>query len=740
MNLQGLNDKQRQAVEATEGAVLVLAGAGSGKTRVLTTRAAYLIENGIMPYNILALTFTNKAAAEMRERIDAIVPGSNDMWVCTFHAMCSKLLRIEGKHLGYDSSFTIYDSNDSLTVVKECMKELDIAKDFIEPKSAKNMISRAKNAGVNPARFNSVYGDGDVSKMTARIYAKYEDKLRISNAMDFDDLLLKVLLLFEEHPEVLQKYQRRFHYIMVDEYQDTNTVQYDIVSQLAKGNGNLFVVGDDDQSIYGWRGADITNILEFEKDFPGAKVIRMEQNYRSHQHILDAANALIKNNESRLGKALWSSVKEGQKPLEFEAQNDQEEAVYVATKVDSLLREGKYKASDIAVLYRVNSQSRILENKLKERGVPYEIYGGLSFYDRKEIKDILAYLNLICNPNANLCFLRAIGVPKRGIGNVSLDKLNTIAEAQNVSLLWACKLAGSSLPKKAAITLMAFADMIDEIRVNRESQTVLQTVETVIQKSGMKDALMRDTTAEGKMRLLNVEEFLKSVADYERSSTEPQTLEAFLERNALVSDVDNVGENEDAIMLMTLHSAKGLEFPVVFMVGMQEGLLPHQMSLNDGDVEEERRLCYVGMTRAEKRLYLTWSQLRFVRSSGGFTYMSSERSRFLDELPKDCIEQAAVKKPKRGYVSQTNSAGVGHRPFAAGKGKIASPSFKPNLHKKAQHAPDAFNEGSVVTHPKFGKGKILTTNGEGDEKIAVVDFETVGEKKMFVAFAPLKIG
>ena len=736
MDLSNLNDAQQQAVKATQGAVLVLAGAGSGKTRVLTTRAAYLIEKGTPPYKILALTFTNKAAAQMRERIGALVENAGDMWVSTFHAMCARLLRIEGGKIGYDASFSIYDAGDSQTVIKQILKAMDIAKDFVDPKSAKNMISRAKNAGVSPDRYIAVYGEGDTNKITARVYARYEQTLKASNALDFDDLLLKVLVLFKEHSDVLKKYQEKFAYIMVDEYQDTNTVQYEIVHKLAAVHGNLFVVGDDDQSIYGWRGADITNILEFEKDFPGATVVRLEQNYRSHQHILDAANGVISNNKGRMGKSLWSCEKQGQKPLEFEAGNDSEEAQFVAAKAQSLLREGKYRARDIAVLYRVNSQSRILENKLKERGVPYEIYGGLSFYDRKEIKDIVAYLNLICNPSANISFLRAVGVPRRGIGQVTLDKLGSAASDRGLSLLAMSGDAQGAVPAKPANTLGEFAQIIGQIGQKRHSQSVLKTVEEVLERSGMKAALLRDETGEGRMRLLNVEEFLVSVADFERNKQQ-QTLEAFLERNALVSDVDAVGDNEEAIMLMTLHSAKGLEFPVVFIVGMSEGLLPHQMSLTDGDIEEERRLCYVGMTRAQKRLYLTWSELRYVRSHGGFMNVLCKRSRFLDEVPEQCIEQAEVTKPRRGFEP---SKTVSQSPFSYGKTKISAPSFRPDISKKAQHAPDEFETGSVVTHPKFGRGTIASVNGQGDERIAVVDFDTAGEKKMFVAFAPLKIG
>ena len=735
MDLSKLNDKQKKAVTTLNGAVLVLAGAGSGKTSVLTTRAAYLVENGVPPYSILALTFTNKAASEMKQRIAALVPDSDSMWISTFHAMCARLMRIEGSAIGYDSSFTIFDASDSLTIVKECLKELDIAKDFIDPKTAKYMISRAKNDGIPPESFIKEYGEGSFFKMMSRVYAKYENKLKNSNALDFDDLLLKVLDLFEDCPEILKKYQTRFAYIMVDEYQDTNKVQYEIVSRLAKGSGNIFVVGDDDQSIYGWRGANIDNILSFEKDFPGATVIRMEQNYRSHQHILDAANKVICNNSSRLGKQLWSQVTSGQKPLEFEAENDGEEAVFVAAKIDSILREGKYSASDIAVLYRVNSQSRILENKLKERGVPYEIYGGLSFYDRREIKDILAYLNLICNSSVNLCFVRAIGVPKRGIGPAALDKINTAAYESGSSYYEIAKQAEGILPKKAAAALASFTKMLEGIKQSRSEQSVLETVEQVLELSGMQGELLADKSPEGRMRYLNVEEFLKAVDDWEKHAQEPKTLEAFLERNALVSDVDNVGDNDDAVMLMTLHSAKGLEFPVVFIVGMQEGLLPHQMSLQEGDVEEERRLCYVGMTRAKRRLYLTWSALRFVRSGAGFSYVPSQRSRFLDEIPADCLEEAKVKKPKRGFEPDTKI----QSPFSFGKGRVSAPSFTPAANKKAQHKPDAFSPGTVVTHPKFGKGEVVSTNGDGDEKIAVVRFETVGEKKMFVAFAPLKI-
>ena len=735
MDLSGLNERQREAVLQTEGPVLVLAGAGSGKTRVLTTRAALLVERGVAPWNILAITFTNKAAAEMKQRIEALVPDAQDIWVSTFHAMCARLLRMEGERLGYARGFSIYDADDALTVVKECLKELDIDKDLIDPRGARGAISRAKNDGVSPAQYRQVYGEGDNVKLTARVYARYEDKLRQSNAMDFDDLLLKTLLLFDEYPEVLEKYQRRFRYIMVDEYQDTNAVQYRIVKMLAKGHGNIFVVGDDDQSIYGWRGADISNILDFEKDFPGACVIRLEQNYRSHQGILDAANGVIRHNRSRMGKELWSAIRTGQKPLEFQAESDLEEAQFVAEKAASLLREGKYSAADIAVLYRMNSQSRVLENKLKERGVPYAIYGGQSFYERKEIKDVLAYLNLLVNPSADLCFMRAIQVPRRGIGEASLGKLYAAAQERHVSLMRMCREAEGILPKRAADTLRAFADMLESIAAGMEERTLLQTVELVVELSGLRAALMADTSAEGRMRVMNVEEFLRSVSDFEREAGEGASLEAFLERNALISDVDAVGEEDGKIMLMTLHSAKGLEFPVVFIVGMQEGLLPHQISLMEGDVEEERRLCYVGMTRAKKRLYLTWSSSRFIRTGAGFERVEAKRSRFLSEIPEGCIEPAGVKRNTRSYVSHEP---VSHSPYSFASGRVQMPKAA-ETKPKAQHAPDEFVAGRVVTHPKFGRGQILSTNGEGDEKIAVVRFDAAGEKKMFVAFAPLEI-
>ena len=735
MDFSGLNEKQREAVERTEGAVLVLAGAGSGKTRVLTMRAAYLIEQGVAPWQILALTFTNKASAEMKNRIAVLVPDARDMWVSTFHAMCAKLLRMEGDKLGYTRGFSIYDASDAQSVVKECLKELDIAKEVLDPRSCRSSISRAKNDGVNPAKYRQEYGDGEIVALTARVYARYEDKLRSSNALDFDDLLLKTLHLFDEYPDVLEKYQRRFRYIMVDEYQDTNAVQYRIVRLLAKGHGNIFVVGDDDQSIYGWRGADISNILDFEKDFKGARVIRLEQNYRSHQGILDAANGVIRHNRKRMGKELWSCVTAGQKPLEFQAESDMEEAQFVAEKVASLLREGKYTASDIAVLYRVNSQSRVLENKLKERGVPYVIYGGQSFYERREIKDILAYLNLLCNPSADLCFMRAVGVPRRGIGEASLGKLYTLSQEKCCPLMQASHHADGLLPKRAAEALRSFVDMINGIAAKMDQRTVLQTVERVVEASGMRAALMADTTAEGRMRVLNVEEFLRSVADFEREAGEGASLGAFLERNALIADVDAVGEEDDKIMLMTLHSAKGLEFPIVFVVGLQEGLLPHQISLAEGDVEEERRLCYVGMTRAKKRLYLTWSSTRYVRAGAGFERYNAEPSRFLKEIPEGCMEPAGVKRNATAYFSQ-EPASQSPYSFAGGRVKMP-PAAAPK--SKAQHAPVEFVAGRVVTHPKFGRGQIVSTNGEGDEKIAVVRFDTAGEKKMFVAFAPLEI-
>ncbi len=733
MDLSGLNERQREAVLALDGPVLVLAGAGSGKTRVLTIRAAHLIENGVPPWQILAITFTNKAAAEMKQRIEAITEGADDMWVCTFHATCAKLLRIESDRLGYSRSFSIYDSGDSLTVVKECLKEMNVDKDFLDPRTARNLISKAKNAGIPPERFREVYGEGDAMKYAAWAYARYENKLKSSNALDFDDLLLKTLDLFDDNPDVLEKYQRRFAYIMVDEYQDTNSVQYNIVKKLARGHGNLFVVGDDDQSIYGWRGADIKNILSFERDFPGARVVRLEQNYRSHQGILNAANGVIRHNRGRMGKELWSVTTTGQKPLEFEARSDLEEAQFIAEKAASLIEEGKYRAAEIAVLYRVNSQSRVIENKMKERGVPYVIYGGLSFYERKEIKDILAYLNLVCNPSADLCFTRAIGVPRRGVGDVALQKLSAFARERNLPLLLACAEAEEVLPKKTASALKGFADMISEAAERASERTVLQTAQRLFEASGLQSAMLSDDTAEGRLRLLNTEEFFRGIAEFEQQTPGPHTLEEFLERNALISDIDAVGDDESAVVLTTLHGAKGLEFPVVFIAGLMEGLLPHQMSMDEGDIEEERRLCYVGMTRAKKRLYLTWSSVRGVRMGDHFDYFPAQRSRFLGEVPEGCIEQAAVKRAPAYQAPKPLSRSA----FSPNRGGVFTPPPKPE--RKAQHTPDAYQTGTIVEHPKFGKGVIASTNGDGEEKIAVVRFDTAGEKKMFVAFAPLKI-
>ncbi|MFA5676485.1 MAG: 3'-5' exonuclease, partial [Christensenellales bacterium] len=511
-------------------------------------------------------------------------------------------------------------------------------------------------------------------------------------------------------------------------------VQYHIVKLLAKGGGNIFVVGDDDQSIYGWRGADITNILDFGKDFPGARIVRLEQNYRSHQHILDAADGVINNNIGRMGKKLWSSTKTGQKPLEFAAESDLEEAQFVAEKAASLIREGKYAADDIAVLYRMNSQSRVIENKLKERSLPYKIYGGQSFYERKEIKDLLAYLNLLCNPAADVCFMRAIGVPRRGIGDVTLGKLLVAARSRRVSLMQASLDSDEILPEKAKGALRRFAGVLADIRAKMNEQTVLDTIEQVFKASGLLENMQSDTTPDGRMRLLNIEEFFKSAADFIRETPPPHSLEAFLERNALISGTDAAGSDEGNITLTTLHGAKGLEFPIVFIVGLEEGLLPHNLSLMDGSLEEERRLCYVGMTRTKKRLYLTWSRTRYVRAAGGFERVPSRRSRFLDEVPHDCIETAGVKRHTNQYLSREPASQSAHS-FA--HGQIGMPLA--SVSKKAQHEPSEFRTGKAVSHPKFGNGRIISTNGEGNEKIAVVRFDSEGEKKMFVAFAPLKL-
>ncbi|MGA9232291.1 MAG: DNA helicase PcrA [Exiguobacterium oxidotolerans] len=731
--VSGLNPEQAKAVKHTDGPLLIMAGAGSGKTRVLTHRVAYLMaEKQVAPWNILAITFTNKAAREMRDRIGRLVGGvANDIWVSTFHSMCVRMLRRDIDKLGYDRNFTILDSSDQQSALKLVLKEQNLDPKKWDPRSMLSIISSQKNE-LRSAEFYASIVTNPYEKTVAEIYKGYESVLRRNNALDFDDLIGKTTELFKQAPDVLAFYQKKFRYIHVDEYQDTNKAQYDLVNLLAAAHQNLCVVGDSDQSIYRWRGADIANILSFEEDYPTARVIMLEQNYRSSKRILDAANHVIKNNSTRKDKKLWTENLEGEKLIIHTAENEREEAFYIVQEIRNSLRYGM-KLNDIAILYRTNAQSRAIEETLLKSNVPYKMIGGTKFYDRKEIKDVLAYLRLISNPNEDLSFARIVNEPKRGIGATTIDKLRDFADLQGVSLMDAIRdIELSNIAPKTAAKLTDFRTMIMGLRQMQEFISISELVEEVLEKSGYRQVLKEDKTLEAQSRLENINEFITVAQNFEKETEgedpEDRTIIAFLTDLTLVADVDSLDETDpgEQVTLMTLHSAKGLEFPVVFLIGMEEGLFPHSRSLQDEDeMEEERRLAYVGITRAEKRLYLSHARMR---SLYGRTNANQE-SRFLAELPEEVIERTG-KKPKPLPWED--------RPVPQGKAVIGRSVTKPTAMKTSGAESLGWNVGDKAEHGKWGQGTVVQTRGSGDSLEIDIAFPAVGIKRLLAKFAPIK--
>jgi len=634
---KGLNPEQARAVLHTEGPLLLIAGAGSGKTRVLTHRMAYIASNFAQAYNILAITFTNRAAKEMRERAEHLLPrGANDMWISTFHACCVRILRRDIHHLGYDNSFTIYDTDDSTRLMKFVIKELNVNDKMYNPKAVLGEIGRAKDEMIGPAEFAKYSGNYRAEKV-AEIYKVYQRHLESNNALDFDDIILKTLELFQKHPEVLEKYAHRFRYIMVDEYQDTNTAQYNLVRMLASGHGNICVVGDDDQSIYGWRGANIRNILDFEKDFAGAVTIKLEQNYRSTSKILEAANAVIANNEGRKGKKLWTEA-DGGEPLRFyKAESDLAEAIYIVDKISEGVTKGQPR-KDFAILYRTNAMSRVIEDKLVQQNIPYRIFGGLRFYERREIKDALSYMRAIANPMDDISIKRIINVPKRGIGDAAIEYFENVAREQGIKFYEALQRAGELTQNKARATkIQEFVRLIEDLQDDAQNLDLGEFAKSVLIKSGYDKSVADEDEAQGTDRAANLAELVSKVAEFEQNFDGDVTLPAFLEEVALVADIDALNENDDAVALMTLHSSKGLEFPTVFLPGLEEGVFPgYRAATGDKkEVEEERRLCYVGITRAREQLFITCAQRRM--TNGETRY--NPQSRFLEEIPMDLMEK-----------------------------------------------------------------------------------------------------
>lgn len=769
--LKGLNDKQYEAVINTEGPCLVIAGAGSGKTKVLTHKIAYIMEQQkALPWNILAITFTNKAANEMKERIEGLVGDQGkDMWIGTFHSICVRILRKFIDRIGFESSFIIFDSSDQKTLIKQCMKELEIDDKLLNDRSIATEISNAKNDMIEPDSY-ALKAHGDFRKeKISNVYTLYQKRLKDNNAIDFDDIINYTIKILMENPDVLEYYSNKFQYILVDEYQDTNKSQFTLVTMLASKHGNITAVGDNDQGIYSFRGADISNILNFEKDFPGTKIIKLEQNYRCTGNILKVANAVIKNNEVKYDKKLWTENEVGNLPKVFSADNEYEEGRYIAEQIEHLRRNEKYKYSDFAVLYRMNTQSRAIEEILRREAIPYKIIGGLKFYERKEIKDIISYLRLVQNTSDNLSLNRIINEPKRGIGKTSLDNIAQVAEQSNTSMYEVIKNADQYGLNRVYLNSREFINCMEEIIEKKDELTLSELVKKILKDTGYTRALENENTVEAENRIANLDEFLTVAMEFEEEAAD-NGLSDFLEGITLSSDLDNMEETEETVTLMTLHSAKGLEFPVVFLVGMEEGIFPGYKSIGEQkELEEERRLCYVGVTRAKENLFLTNSKQR--TTFGSTTH--NLPSRFLQEIPKDLLDgyedanisgsssrnedlfgdsgyswsygnknNGSVKTYKVTEPQYAAAASSATKSTGTGFAFRTAESFLNNINKKASGETSdfsAYQAGTRVYHKKFGEGTINYVEPEGTDLKVDINFDKVGHKRLMAKFANLEI-
>ena len=732
--LDKLNERQKEAVLATEGPVLVLAGAGSGKTTVLVNRTAYMIsEKHIRPWNILAITFTNKAAREMKDRIERLLGDTaKDMWIGTFHSVCVRILRSCIDLLGYSRDFVIYDTADTKTVMKECLRELDIDEKSFPVRNVLSIISNAKNDLMDAATFENVYKSDYRMSIIAKIYYRYQTKLRKNNAVDFDDIILNTVKILSENPDVLSKYQDKFQYILVDEYQDTNNSQYLLINLLAQANRNLCVVGDDDQSIYKFRGANIGNILNFEDDYSDVQKITLDQNYRSTQNILDAANSVISNNKGRMGKSLWTSNGDGNKVFVYTGTNEYDEARYIARQIKKHFDEqGSF--SDCAILYRTNAQSRVIEEMLMRESVPYKVLSGLRFYDRKEIKDIIAYLRVVYNPNDDVSLARIINEPKRKIGNATLEKARNIAREKETSLYDVISHADDYPEFKTAIKkLLSFSEIIQSLIKLKDTVTIEDLTGRILNDTGYMPALIMEDTTESKTRIENLGEFISVITEFEKNEETGNTLGEFLENISLVSDIDGYDENEDSAVLMTIHSAKGLEFPIVFLSGLEEGLFPGMRSMeSDDDIEEERRLCYVAITRAKEQLYITKTISRTIHGKT----MPTTASRFFKEIPVEYLEDKTTLQPKVAKVMQD----LGVRNASAPKKEVyMTKGFGSSVKSSGSTDYSKFKAGDAVEHRTFGRGEILKATPCGNDCILEIQFESIGFKRLMAAFAKVK--
>ena len=759
--LEGLNDKQYEAVINTDGPCLVIAGAGSGKTKVLTHKIAYLLnEKNIKPWNILAITFTNKAANEMKSRVETLVgEAAKEIWMGTFHSICVKILRNFIDRIGYEKSFIIFDTSDQKTLVKECLKSLDIDDKMFTDRAVLTEISNAKNEMLEPVQYAMRAGGDYRKEKIARVYAMYQQKLKENNAVDFDDIINLTIKILAENPDVLEYYNDKFKYILVDEYQDTNKSQFTLVTMLAAKYGNITVVGDNDQGIYSFRGADISNILNFEKDFPGTKIIKLEQNYRCTGNILNAANAVIKNNVVKYEKKLWTENDIGELPNFFCGDNEYDEATYVVEQINRLRREEYLKYSDFAVLYRMNAQSRAIEDILRREDIPYKIIGGLKFYERKEIKDIIAYLRLIYNPSDNLSLKRIINEPKRGVGKTSIDNISKLSDSSNISMYEIIKNAADFGLNRIFVNTRDFIEQMEYLMVKKDELKISELIKETLNKTGYTKALENENSVEAETRIQNLEEFLTVAMEFEEESAE-NSLGEFLEGITLSSDIDGMEDEEDSVTLMTLHSAKGLEFPVVFLVGMEEGIFPGYKSIGEPkELEEERRLCYVGITRARQYLFLTCAKQRTI--FGSTTYNAA--SRFIEEIPKEYLqgyedtfkdndsysdstykwEYGKSSKVTTYKMNDMTSSGIEKsKKTSTGGYNFRTPeSFLTNLNKKSESTVDLsqYQAGVRVFHKKFGEGIINYVEKEGDDLKVDINFDKVGHKRLMAKFANLQI-
>ena len=763
--LNGLNNKQKEAVLAQEGPCLVIAGAGSGKTKVLTHKIAYYIASGAKPWNILAITFTNKAANEMKERIEKLVGDSaKDIWMGTFHSICVRILRKYIDRIGFNTDFVIFDTSDQKTLIKECLKTLKVDDKLFTDRGVLSEISNGKNEMLEPKAYSVKYSGDFRKEKIAEIYTLYQTKLKENNALDFDDIINFTIKILTDNPDVLEYYTEKFKYILVDEYQDTNKAQFTLVSLLGSKYGNVTAVGDNDQGIYSFRGADISNILNFEKDFPGTQIIKLEQNYRCTGNILKAANAVIKHNEAKYEKKLWTQNDEGHLPCIYSGEDEYDEGRYIVEQIQHLKREEYFKNSDFAVLYRMNAQSRAIEDILMREGIPYKVIGGLKFYERKEIKDIIAYLRLIHNPSDNLSLKRIINEPKRGIGKTSLDKIQEISDNSGTSMYEIIKKADKYELTRVYANSRDFITQIEELRAKKEEIKISDLIKQTLKTTGYTKALELENSVEAQTRIENLEEFLTVAIEFEEQSAD-NTLSEFLNNITLSSDIDGMEDQEDSVTLMTLHSAKGLEFPVVFLVGMEEGIFPGYKSIGEPlALEEERRLFYVGITRAKQYLYLTCAKHRTIFGSTSYNQIS----RFVKEIPDELLEGYAEVVENKSSNSNEEFKDFGYR-WSYGKGQSVktykmgeedrkqaekiletketsfqyrtAESFLSTLKQKEINNVDLsqYKVGQRVYHKKFGEGTITKLEEEGNDIKVDLEFDKVGHKRLMAKFAGLEI-